>query len=108
MDNLTFVNEIKEESLDKSIAHFVELLSTTKPTDFNDCTMHDLSKAWQDSDENMRNIFKKLMYLSSQSSIATTLHLIDTQCTIDENTDHLIVGNLLDIFMEQTNTGVKT
>ncbi|MBA6293780.1 hypothetical protein H4J58_06315 [Colwellia sp. MB3u-70] len=104
MDNMKFVNEIKEECLDELIPHFVELLSTRNPVSFNDPTMHDLATAWQASDEKTKEIFKKLMYLSSQGSIASTLHLIDTQFTMEVNTDHLVVGDLLDLFMAQTET----
>jgi hypothetical protein len=64
--------------------------------------MHDLAKAWQNSDQKTKNIFQKLMYLSSRNSIAATLHLTDMQFTMEVNTDHLVVGELLDLFLEKS------
>ncbi len=64
--------------------------------------MHDLAKAWQNSDQKTKNIFQKLMYLSSRNSIAATLRLIDMQFTMEVNTDDLVVGELLDLFLEQS------
>ncbi len=64
--------------------------------------MHDLAKAWQDSDQKTKNIFQKIMYLSSRNSIAATLHLIDMQFTLEVNTDNLVVGELLDLFLKQS------
>jgi hypothetical protein len=102
LDNKTFVNEIQNECLKESVAHDVELLSTTALDRLDDPTMHDLAKAWQSADESTKITFQKLMYLSSKHSIAATLHLIDTQYTMKVNPDHLVVGELLDLFLKQS------
>ena len=104
MDNINFVNQIKEVCIKESIAHDIELLSSSEPDGFNDSIMYDLAKAWQAADQNTKNIFQHLMYLSSKNSIAATLHLIDTQFSIEVNSDDLAVGELLDVFMEQSET----
>lgn len=103
LDNNKFVNEIQKECLDESIAHDVKLLSTTALDKFNDPTMYDLAKAWHSADENSKITFQKLMYFSSKNSIAATLHVIDTQFTMKTNPDHLVVGELLDLFIKKIN-----
>lgn len=99
-DNGKFIKQIQEVCIDESVEHDIKLLSSSAPNSFNDTALYDLAQLLQSSDQKTKDAIKKLVRFTSRNSISSILHLIDTQFTLEENTNELTKTNLLDLFLQ--------
>lgn len=99
MNKVNFINQIQDECINNSIAHDINLLSSNNLASFNDSPLYDLAQLLQNSDQKTKTTIEKLILFTAKNSIATILHLIDTQFTLTENTNQLNITDFLDIFL---------
>ena len=106
-DNCKFIKQIQDVCINESIEHDIKLLSSSDPGSFNDSELDDLAQLLQSSDQKTKDAIETLVRFTSKNSIASILHLIDMQFTLEENTNEFNKTELLDMFLKQDDDAAK-